>query len=56
MFNVILLVLGLYFSAVVGIITECDNLITKIFLKVIPFLGGLYLIFMFFKLQGYIIL
>ncbi|WP_205427329.1 hypothetical protein [Clostridium botulinum] len=56
MFNTILLILGLYFCTVVGIITECDNLISKILLKIIPFLGGLYLIFIFFKLQGYITL
>lgn len=56
MFNTILLILGLYFCTVVGVITECDNLISKILLKIIPFLGGLYLIFIFFKLQEYITL
>ncbi|MBY6838677.1 hypothetical protein [Clostridium botulinum] len=55
MLNTILLILGLYICTF-AIITRCDNFISKLVFQIPQFLGGLYLIFMFFKLQGYITL
>jgi hypothetical protein len=55
MLNTILLVLGLY-MCILSIITSYNNFMSRLILQIPQFLGGLYLIFMFLKLQGYIIM
>jgi hypothetical protein len=53
MMNSILLILGLY-MCILSIITNYSNFMSRVILQIPQFLGGLYLIFMFFKVQGYI--
>lgn len=53
MFNIMLLIIGLYII-VLSVITNYPKLIDKLLLQVPQLLSGLYLIFMFFKLQSYI--
>ena len=53
MFNNILLGVGIYLCFV-SIICTANGILSKIVIKALPFFCGLYCIFMFLILQGYV--